>query len=78
MKKIIKLFLIPDARHFTAPAQNIHVNSSTVRDLNNTNDFYTAWPRLKKKIKSITATAKNHVKSHNKNLFLLLQKEQVI
>lgn len=48
-EKIIKLFLIPDARHVKAPAQNIHVNSNTVHDLNNMNDFYMAGPRLKEK-----------------------------
>lgn len=48
-EKIIKLFLIPDARHIKAPAQNIHVNSNTVHDLNNMNDFYMAGPRLKEK-----------------------------
>ena len=68
-EKIIKLFLIPDARHVKAPTQNIHVNGNTVHDLNNMNDFYMAWP--KGKIKSIMATAKNHVKIH-KNLYLLL------
>ncbi|EGW09697.1 hypothetical protein I79_013127 [Cricetulus griseus] len=29
-EKIIQLILIPDARHFRAPAKNVHVNSSAV------------------------------------------------
>lgn len=48
MTKIIPLLLIPDARHFRAPA-NVHVNSNTVQHLNNTDDLHTAWPRLEEK-----------------------------
>lgn len=77
------MFLLPDARHFKAPAQNIHVNSSTVHDLNNMNDFYTALP--KGKIKSIVATDKrlrvtricfSYYKEKNRSYNLLEKKKK--
>lgn len=73
----------PWRKALQAPAQNIHVNSSTVHDLNNMNDFYTALP--KGKIKSIVATDKklrvtricfSYYKEKNRSYNLLEKKKR--